>query len=1107
MFFNWFGFWRRLFSFIWDSKPKLLSIEEACDILNQDEEENLEPIAIPEEENVNEYDTCLKKGIITFKNENKYQIDDLYEFESNAENLYIGSRVSYKIFITNCTIKVTDVKLIENDWDVDETGKSTWCSRIMVCKVVKRENRNVILEPGDVTVDLDKISIEFIPIIGDWVEIHVKSEVDINITDFSGKILEIDKVNAVRPHIKNCVITSYNAKDNFGILNKNIYFLSTCLPYGYIPQANDKVIAEIIESDQGTCVWRALKILPEALAAKKEQITDVKESDLVYAHEHINISSESVELTGLNLKTQFFVLIENISDEVFLIKSVGFKAPSQSKVTSNVQDYTLDAKEIKKICCDCESKSMGDSRDLIEIDFGEFKIGYWVSITVGRQSSFESVKCIRKGSKYLNNYSNEIIAGQRVTSAPRFCSVKIPDYTLPRKLLDIFNRFTFRDAANIQSELQAYKPSLFNNLTLMNYEDKFHTLLYLEEISEKLALQNYDQDLACFIRNGEYLMLEINNLKERRPSLLVGDKIIASDPTKQDNKDFEGFIHKVGGNHVYLKFSPMFHDSYNGEDYSIRAVCGRGSLRSMHHAIFLAVKMLGKDILFCTQLTERELQVNLRSEEKQITRRQALEKMYKLKNKTPVKETAQPKSIDWYNESLNCYQKEAVKNILLGVARPLPYVIFGPPGTGKTVTIIETILQLLRMIPHCRLLVSAPSNSASDLIALRLINSGVLKPGDLVRVISFSYLMSELLPGELVPYSATLSLGREGTVPSAEVLKTGMTLGCSSSAIGRHRITVSTCGSAGRLFQMGFKRGHFSHIVVDESGQASEPEVLIPVTFLDKYNGQVILAGDPVQLGPVISNPFASDNGLGESFLERLLNRFPYVPDFESFPETSGYDPRLVTKLRYNYRSLEPLLNLTSSLFYNNDLLVTVSSEDSKEAKTLAKLKDILPLGSNSEPPCIVFHGVDGEQCRSNDSPSWYNPHEAAQVFYYINELYRMGLESKDIGVITPYVKQSREVRLILTEAEFDCPKIGTVEEFQGQEFNVVLVSTVRSSSEKADDLNFISCPRRINVTISRAKCLLIIIGNPNVLSKNIVWRSVINYCISNGAYTGCQMY
>lgn len=134
--------------------------------------------------------------------------------------------------------------------------------------------------------------------------------------------------------------------------------------------------------------------------------------------------------------------------------------------------------------------------------------------------------------------------------------------------------------------------------------------------------------------------------------------------------------------------------------------------------------------------------------------------------------------LEWFNKHLNFYQKEAVRNILLGVARPLPYLIFGPPGTGKTVTLIETILQLLRLMPDSRILVGTPSNSAADVLAMRLIDSGLLKPGDLIRYVAHKCVLDNSIPAKLVPYCATADLAQEGSRKNIHtVTATGLTLG------------------------------------------------------------------------------------------------------------------------------------------------------------------------------------------------------------------------------------------------------------------------------------------------------------------------------------------
>lgn len=204
---------------------------------------------------------------------------------------------------------------------------------------------------------------------------------------------------------------------------------------------------------------------------------------------------------------------------------------------------------------------------------------------------------------------------------------------------------------------------------------------------------------------------------------------------------YEGFIHKVLANSIYLKFNESFHASYNGKDYSVTFVHSRTGIRRCHQAINLVHKNLGHRWLFPDTLSEvKRPQVNIIEEippkkeqmeehhvcrldkylSKENSRNNDDENLEKSAEKVSqsvsfckvVLDVGNPKDLvrqegilKWVNSSLNQYQKEAVRNILKGEARPLPYVIFGPPGTGKTVTVVETILQITQLIPYSRLVV------------------------------------------------------------------------------------------------------------------------------------------------------------------------------------------------------------------------------------------------------------------------------------------------------------------------------------------------------------------------------------------------------------------
>uniref|UniRef100_A0AAR5P8T6 RNA helicase n=1 Tax=Dendroctonus ponderosae TaxID=77166 RepID=A0AAR5P8T6_DENPD len=1128
---------RYILSYFRNQEPEL-SNDDVTQILAQDTEhtnhwrDNLGPKAPTHREQFkNEYNFATKTGVITGHNDDTYVIDNLLEFTPEDEQFELGDTVSYQQLFSDGKIAIYNVNLISNDWDRVAEKQSIVTTRIMISKVERRDKRIMILRPGNIKVDLDKVSIEFVPSVGDWLELDVKYEVDEQTLDLSGKVIEVNKISPIRPHIQSGKITSWDALEGTGSISSKIFVDKNAIRCGYIPVVGDQVLAEIIESDQLNCTWRALKILPEHWSKKVQSGKSANVSKMKESHPGLEISYPPLTFDKLGVSKSFTIALSNQSQDLLELKAVETSECSQVHFAEPILDNKpILPGETLNLNVICTPKTMGSSNELIEFQFIGFTIGKYINIQVNSHKT-GGLYNRNTSINYSNSYQStkHLVSGQK-SSKVRFHLVRIPEYAAPKKLLDLVIKYgQDRDNPSFIEELKVAKPSLFTNLNHMNYEEKFHTLLHMEEITNLMLIRQYDQDRACFIKNGEFLMLEIENLAERRPSIVLGDRIIASDTLTQTNQEYEGNVYKVGAKHVYLKFSLLFHDKYNGEDYSIRVIPGRASFKRQHHAVYLAARHLGRKWLFPTQVVQKEPQLNFvyesylnaieeskhaaisnkHSENSGTTGHFKADVINQDGNIVTNIDEAQPCKLEWYNRHLNCKQKDAVINVLKGTSRPLPYIIFGPPGTGKTVTMLECILQIVRLIPNSRLLVTAPSNSAADLIALRLIDFGILKPGDLVRIVSINYAVGENIPAKLVPYCATASVAKEGTKDENILDQNGMTFDCSREVLGRHKITISTCSSAATLHMMGFPRGHFTHIFVDEAGQAAEPEVMISISFLDKYIGQVVLAGDPMQLGPVVLCKIAQQCGLSESYLERLTDRFPYSRDIQGFPTTEGFDPRLVTKLLHNYRSASVILNLFSELFYHGDLIATITERDSPEYRLLNSLASILPKTADNAVPSVVFHGVEGENYQTPDSPSWFNPHEAAQVFYYVNELFRLGLSEKNIGIITPYTKQVKEIRELLKEAEFSVPRVGTVEDFQGVEFDVIILSTVRSSQNHVardvqHGLGFLSNPRRLNVALSRPKSLLIIIGNPGLLASDTCWRHVIQYCVKNGAYTGC---
>ncbi|KAK0452100.1 P-loop containing nucleoside triphosphate hydrolase protein [Desarmillaria tabescens] len=577
-----------------------------------------------------------------------------------------------------------------------------------------------------------------------------------------------------------------------------------------------------------------------------------------------------------------------------------------------------------------------------------------------------------------------------------------------------------------------------------SYGRHFRHLIWAEEFKSSQDLEYYDIPNSKLTGNGRYYHLEVPGLAEKRPSVLVGDNILVRRSDAPEGHWYSGCVHFVHKAEVGLCFYYSF-KATSTDRFLVRFKLNRYPLRRQHQALetaFAPARLLLP--------TEQHV-------------------------------LAPSGASPWrpFNKLIdtNPQQRQAVDCILRQPGGSVPFIIFGPPGTGKTVTMVEAIRQIHASNPKARILACAPSNSAADLITSRLM---MLGEDALFRFYAPSR-PKQAVPLELKPFTY---VNDEGNF-SVPIL----------ARVRQFRVIVSTCVSASVFFGIGIPRGHFTHIFIDEAGQATEPEAMIAIKTMADNTTNVILSGDPKQLGPIIRSPVARDLGLEISYIERLMQR-------DMYDEEDQDDSHPVVKLIQNFRSHPAILKFPDERFYKGEL------QPCADPKVITSFIGSKHLEAKKFP--IVFYAMAGKDAREASSPSFFNIDEVLDVKKTVEELRsdkKLYITDDDIGVIAPYHAQVLKIRNTL-RGRYDGIKVGSVEEFQGQERKVIIISTVRSSRESVEfdlrhTLGFVASPRRFNVAITRAKALVVVIGDPTVLSLDPLWRSFLNYIYKNGGWRG----
>lgn len=429
---------------------------------------------------------------------------------------------------------------------------------------------------------------------------------------------------------------------------------------------------------------------------------------------------------------------------------------------------------------------------------------------------------------------------------------------------------------------------------------------------------------------------------------------------------------------------------------------------------------------------------------------------------------------------LNASQLAAVTSVLRS---PLS-LIQGPPGTGKTV-VSTTIVYHINKMTRESVLVCAPSNVAADQLADRLNRTGLR----VVRLVAksresvLSDNIKEISLGELVRNSPNVS---------PELLKLQQLkdeLGELSERDGRKYfkhlrhaecqilldadVVCCTCSAAGDGRLKGIR---FRTVLIDESTQATEPECLIPVVHGCK---QLILVGDHQQLGPVIGCKAAANAGLSKSLFERLV--------------ILGHTP---IRLTVQYRMHPCLSEFPSNMFYDGSLQNGVT----RQQRERPELDFPWPVPENP----MMFWSVLGQEEISSSGTSYLNRAEATNCERLVTKFFKAGVSPSQIGIITPYEGQRAYLtQYMITTGSMSKDlyrevEVESVDAFQGREKDYIIVSCVRSNEHQG--IGFLSDPRRLNVALTRAKYGLVLLGNPRVLSKNLLWLHLLTHFREKGS-------
>jgi ATP-dependent RNA/DNA helicase IGHMBP2 len=450
--------------------------------------------------------------------------------------------------------------------------------------------------------------------------------------------------------------------------------------------------------------------------------------------------------------------------------------------------------------------------------------------------------------------------------------------------------------------------------------------------------------------------------------------------------------------------------------------------------------------------------------------------------------------VPFLNTKLNEYQREAVAKALAAQEVAL---IHGPPGTGKTTVLVEIVRQAVAQ--GDRVLASAPSNIAVDNMLEKMLEAGLkaVRMGHPARILeslrhaTLSALVAEHPDQKYIDELDVQRAHRVRQLQRAQDRRMSWDERHSIQkeisglwheardmeyAIGKQILAVAdvvlvTHGGIAKAIT----KKPFDLLIMDEASQATEPLSWVPITQAKK----VVFAGDALQLPPTIYSEEAKKQGLGITLFERLQKVLP---------------PKGQTLLRIQYRMHETIMGFSSQQFYQGAL----QADESVRTHTAEELPGVQATPLTIKPLMYVDTVGSGYEEAWNDLlESRENEGEARLALYLYQQLREAGMPAKSMALLTPYVAQARLLKQ-LAGHEIGI-EIGSIDGYQGREKEAIILSLVRSNDR--GEVGFLGDTRRMNVGMTRARRLLIVLGDSSTLSRHPFYLKFIEYADAHDAH------